>query len=320
MSGVDLAPGSATWLRTMTASKIAALLGLSPKWDTPASLWLTMRGDIPYDNSPSPVQKRGQFMEPYALDHFWAERHPDWAMEAGETTWRRDDLPWAAANTDSHGRTADGELVIVEAKSVGGFADIDKWGRPGTDEVPYGYWVQVQWQLHMTHGFGGACITRAYIERVGPCLDDHYEYVVDYDPAAATRIEGAAAAFLLSLDNPDACPPADGHEVTERAFAKRNPEIDRGDEWEVAPELALAYLAAHEAHEAAKSELSLQKAEMLRVAGKAQYLMCAGLKVARRQLTRGTPSLRHAGVALDTLRERIHNGDKVNGAATPQAA
>lgn len=300
MTAPELVPGSDVWLTKITASKVAAILGLS-KWETPASLWLTMRGEVPYDNSPSPVQKRGHFMEPYALDHFWAERHPNWEQVAGETTWTRDDLPWAAANTDSHGRTADGELVIVEAKSVGNFASLDHWGSAGTDEVPFGYWCQVQWQMHMTHGFGGEAIVRAHIERVGPCLDDHAEYVVEYDPAAATRIEGACAAFMMSLDDDDGCPPSDGFEVTQRAFAKRNPDIDKGDEWEIGRELAVAYLEAHDAHEAAKTNLSLQKAEILRVAGTAQYVMCGGVKVARRQLARGTPSLRHVGASVDDL-------------------
>ena len=36
-------PGSASWLRQVTASKVAAILGVSP-WHSPLSMWRLMKG------------------------------------------------------------------------------------------------------------------------------------------------------------------------------------------------------------------------------------------------------------------------------------
>ena len=42
----DYTPGSPAWTRRITATKVAAILGVSP-WDSPRSMWAKMRGEMP---------------------------------------------------------------------------------------------------------------------------------------------------------------------------------------------------------------------------------------------------------------------------------
>lgn len=287
-----LKPGSDQWRSTITASKVASIMGLS-KWTGAATLWAEMTGRVSRDTEPTEVQLAGHFMEPFALYWAWNMRGPGWVQEGPETTWSRDDLGFpAAANTDSHGYTPEGELVIVEAKSVGRYADADEWGREDTDEVPLGYYVQVMWQLHMTHGPGGPGITTAYVELVGPCRDDHARYRITYDPELAQAITDRCAAFYATLSGGmDVCPHADELLETVRTFARMNPDIEKDQEWEVDPALAAEYVTADAEAKAAASRLNKAKGEMLRVMGKAQFAVVDGKRVARRKATRGAPTV-----------------------------
>lgn len=144
---IDLRPGSPDWLSRVTSSKAPAILGASPH-STPAETWATMRGDIPFKESDNDAIFRGNHVEAYAVAYFWERRHPEWTKHADGHTWTRDDAPWAACNTDSHGADDDG-LAIVEAKSVGEWADLKQWGEEGTDQVPLDYWWQTF--FHVAH-------------------------------------------------------------------------------------------------------------------------------------------------------------------------
>lgn len=282
----DYEIGDDRWLRTVTASKVPAILGLSP-WTSTAELWLTMRGEIVRDSSPSEVQQRGHDLEPMALRKFWeSKRHPGRVQETGEISVTRDDLPFpAAASPDSSGRE-DGVRIFCEAKTVGNFDSAKKWGEPGTDEIPLDYFVQVIWQMHMTQ-LDAEPVATTYVSLIGPVLDDHKVYVVRYDRELAETIVARVAAFYASLDDPDACPAPDGKASTVRVFARRNPEIDRDKRWEIPLELGRDYAAANAAVAVAEEALNLAKAEILRVMGLARvaYVVVDGeeVDVARRQ-------------------------------------
>ena len=66
-----LDPGSPGWLRLMTASKVAAILGVS-QWDSPRSMWHRMRNELPAEPQ-STVQSRGHYLEPAVLA-WWADQ------------------------------------------------------------------------------------------------------------------------------------------------------------------------------------------------------------------------------------------------------
>ena len=59
-------PGSDRWNSLVTASKVSAILGLSP-YESPRSLWHKMRGDIPAQPQ-TRAQARGTHLEAGILD------------------------------------------------------------------------------------------------------------------------------------------------------------------------------------------------------------------------------------------------------------
>ena len=59
-------PGTPEWCALVTASKVPALLGLSP-WDSPLSMWLKMAGRAPWD-AESQAMRRGNIMRMNGID------------------------------------------------------------------------------------------------------------------------------------------------------------------------------------------------------------------------------------------------------------
>ena len=68
-------PGTPEWVRLVTASKVAAIVGASP-WESPRSLWHKMRGDLTDNTPPTDAMQRGHLLEP-AVITWWQHRHPD---------------------------------------------------------------------------------------------------------------------------------------------------------------------------------------------------------------------------------------------------
>lgn len=315
--------GGDEWTRTVTASKVPAILGLS-KWTGPAETWLTMRGEVQRDSAPTDVQQRGHDLEPMALRKFWeSKRHPGRVQETGEISVTRDDLGFpAAASPDSSGRE-DGVRIFCEAKSVGNFDAAKAWGEQGTDEVPLDYFVQVMWQMHMTQ-LDAEPVTTTYVSVVGPVLDDHAVYVVRYDAELAATITARILAFYLSLEDDDACPPADALPSTLRVFAKRNPEVDKDAEWEIDAQLAHDFVKAHADVDEATDRLTMAKGEIARRMGKARIAYVAvpdgKLPVARRQKQGKGIAVRCLEPDLDALAALIPEVDPFTTTDTASAA
>ena len=100
----DLQPGTPEWMRLMTASKVAAVLGLSP-WESRYSLWHRMAGLI--DPQPENDEKiRGHYLEP-AVAQWFADQHPETIQQPGGT-WAHPDRPWQATTPDRLLHAADG--------------------------------------------------------------------------------------------------------------------------------------------------------------------------------------------------------------------
>src|SRR6266704_493758 len=132
-------PGSREWLRVMSASKIPAVLGLSP-WESRFSLYHRMTGMVGDDTNDQ--TRRGHYLEP-AIAAWFADQHPDWRIQ--ETgTWLHPQRPWQAASPDRTATLPDGSVELVECKSSAMFED---WGEPGTDEIPVYHRGQVIWQM-----------------------------------------------------------------------------------------------------------------------------------------------------------------------------
>jgi putative phage-type endonuclease len=274
-----LTPGSPQWLRTVTASKVPAILGVSP-YESPLSMWLTMRGDIP-PAAETDAMRRGHLLEPGVLA-WWSSQHPDGYVVYEQRTVWLDSHGWAAATPDMLA-VVSGQEVCVEAKTA---ARAEEWGEPGTDQAPAHYVVQALWQL--------ACAPtshRVYIPVLfGPGLR-FAEYVIERDDDLIGAIIDRARTFYDSLDS-DVPPDLDDHPATLEALRKLHDDIDRDLDAEVTEFERDEWLATRAELESAETRHRAATARLLDRMGRARRAMCNGAVVARRQ-----PHA-HGGVAL----------------------
>lgn len=263
---MSLAPGSPEWRKIITASKVAAILGLSP-WDSPRSLWHLMRGDIE-PKSETDTTRRGHYLEP-AILAWWRDQHgiTDMRQWADQPSYALGD--WAAATPDAMTLGIPGEAeVLIEAKSTA--MDWD-------GELPAYYLTQVIWQMHVSG------IHRCYVPVIGPRLT-FTEYVVDYADYAedALLIERRCREFYDSLSS-DTPPDLDDTVATYEAVRKVHPDIDKGATVELTREQADDLVTfAHLAKET-ETSLRLAKSTVIDAMGRAQYAEHNGQRIARRQ-------------------------------------
>ena len=263
-------PGSLEWNRLITASKVAAILGLSP-WESQRSVWHTMRGDVQRDEA-NEVQRRGHYLEP-AILAWWRDQHD---ADTDPFHWRERPTytlgDWAAATPDAQYEDRAVDRCLVEAKSA---AYDDDWGDPGTDAIPDYYLVQVQWQLHVSG------IRRCYV----PVLTSRLrfvEYVVDYDEATGPLLEARMREFYDSL-SADMPPPLDGSVATFQTMRKLHPDIERGESVELDQDAAGALVYAVENLKHWEGRDRLARSTVLDLMGRAQYATYDGARIARRQ-------------------------------------
>lgn len=268
-----MSPGSPEWLRVVTASKVAAILGLSP-WDSPRSMWHRMHGDLPAEPQTAD-QSRGHYLEP-AILAWWRDQHDVGHDEGREysvqPTYRLGG--WAAASPDMVACIDVDDTVLVEAKSA---ATADDWGDPGTDEIPLYYAVQAMFQMHVSG------IHRAYMPVLfGKPRLGFAEYVIDYDPAMGAALEARCRAFYGSLaaDEP---PELDNTTATYDAIRKIHPEIDAQAEVEIGSDLAAEFVTALREADAWEATARHARSRVIEAMGRAQYAVHQGERLARRQ-------------------------------------
>lgn len=253
-------PGSPEWLTRMSASKIAAVVGLSP-YQSRFSLWHEMAGIL--EREQTEVMSRGHFLEDGIADWF-THQHPEWGVNR-TGTWVHHEHDWMAASPDryvvKHAAACDGsdfEDALLEIKTA---ADSDEWGEPGTDQIPVGYRCQVQWQMHVTG------VRTCYVAVLLPFLN-FAEYRVDYNEADALYLEAEARAFMDTLPGGpnEERPNLDGHTATYAAVKELNPDVGSGDV-EIPPSLASDYRQACADEKAAKQAKNYTSAEITLLLG-----------------------------------------------------
>lgn len=284
-----LAPGDPEWLKLMTASKVAAVLGVS-KWDSPRSMWHKMRGDVPAEESTS-VQRRGHYLEPGILAWFF-DQHPTFirGVEVGTVIHPNG---WAATTPDATAVDDEGRYVPVEAKTA---ADDDEWGDQHTDEIPIYYAAQCMWTLHVL----GA--DRIYVPMLTERLEFR-EYHVDYDSALAADIEAQCWEFYQSLTL-GAPPKIDSHPATFDTLKRVNPSIQSGLKVEVTQELAFGFVESRTALARAEAESKRLNSLMVEAMGGAQFAVYHDETVARRQNTASGVAALYAAKPLPTIRPK----------------
>lgn len=215
-------PGSAEWLRHMTASKVSAVMGTSP-YESAFSLWHRMAGQVPGEVE-NDEMRYGLIIEP-ALIAWFAATHPDLTLDPSQPFWLTSDrFPWAAATPDSIVVEPDGRRVPLEVKTGRDsweWAESDTTWVPGEPlPIPPGYFDQVQWQMLVMSA------PHAYV--AADVMMSLRWYRIDRDVARQDLILAACQEFMDSLAAHQA-PPIDGSTFTYRAIRELHPDIDDVD-------------------------------------------------------------------------------------------
>ncbi len=274
---ISLEPGSEDWWRRMTASKVAAVLGLSP-YESPFSLWFRMKGTAAPQEQTRAMQA-GHYLED-AICRYVADQVGLWAVAGG--TWENRERPWQVATPDRRAcRNARGNGwrvdTVIEAKTAGSW---EAWGREGTDDVPPHVRAQVLWQLDVLGlevGYVGALLSASQLRwyEVRP-----YAGELDY-------VRGECQSFLDSLAG-DQPPNVDGHDETYRVLRALHPEIENR-EVEVPAALAVEWTSAVHRLRAAEAAHALARARVAQHMGTARKALHDGALIARRQSNGGAP-------------------------------
>lgn len=264
----DITPGSPAWTRLVTASKVAAILGLSP-WDSPRYVWHLMRGELEGKDE-TRAMRRGNMLENAILD-WWLADNPDWVDIGRQPFYSVDD--WCAATPDmlvKHRLT--GEEMLVDAKTTG---DDESWV---DGEPPAHYVASSLWQLAMAPNVRRVCLAALFGRPF-----DLQSYYVERDDDLIEHVYDKCRAFYESLTDDDAAPALSDLPCEYDVVRKVHADIDRKTEAVIPSDLAAEYANAYHAEKA----LPAIKARVLEVMGRAQYgLDPNGVKIARRQPSR----------------------------------
>jgi putative phage-type endonuclease len=298
---VVLTPGSSAWMGLMTASKVAAVIGLSP-YVSHYTLWHVLAGNLPPDEAMTPEQRRGHLLED-AVAQYVAEEHKLDLRPGG--SWQNRERPWQAATPDRlvvepenpHAEWLDYEATaVVECKTA---ADFENWGADRTDQVPDYVRAQVIWQLD-TLG-----LQRGYVGVLLPYLSFR-SYVIEANPGEAEWLRARAVDFLAMVEygiEPD----IDTHGSTYPTLRQLHPDIEPRTV-DVDAELADRYVSAVLALRAAKREEAAAKTLIAHAMGNARSAVHAttGVLIARRESKNGgLPYVKAADNPIITPTEEI---------------
>lgn len=175
------APGSDPWRKMISASKIPAILGISP-YQTRGELWMEMTGwaePDALDDTSRDLMMTGNCMEP-GLGEFWARKNPGWQLNtihhgSREVAYTRDDLPFPnLATLDARPRRGR-RYMRLEFKTS---ASRTKWGQVG-EELPADVAAQVQWQAGVSGIEDGQVV--ALVGSDMPLIPRIYEAPADHE-------------------------------------------------------------------------------------------------------------------------------------------
>lgn len=278
-------PGTEAWEEartglTVTATEIAAILGLSP-WMSRFSLWHKKSGlpTGPFEMSPA-IEWGNRLEDAVALK--WEEEHPG-MLAAPAGTWRNTEREWQRATPDRLVYEAPVDPFRIPDKAVG-LLEVktspfgDGWGPSGSDEFPVHYRCQIQWQLdtlglkfcHLAVLIGGW---------------DYREYLVGYDETDAKVMRDAAERFLDDVRS-EKRPPIDGADATYQTIRVQPDGLEDVDV-QISLEEAARYEIAQQQAALAKTELTAAKGILLDRIGTGKRAVVGERRIAYRTVRDG---------------------------------
>lgn len=292
-----LTPGSPEWLRTISASKIPAILGISP-WQSKFALWHLMAGNTePWAGNKT--TERGTFLEA-AVHNWFVSQHEDLNVYPGASYSHPDHSDWTAApdgmaEVPPLDGAMHGDLYGIEIKTS---QYSDGWGKAGTAEIPPYYLAQVAWQMVVTG------MKRVYVPVLFGQPFEFREYVVNYEDVEADIpvIIAAVEDFQESLAD-GVQPDIDGSSATYQTIRELHPEID-GETVELPDHLAHHYLSSRLSRVMQESDENTHKNRIAEYMGTAKKATWQGTAIFTRQARgTGTPYL-VAAKSLPTINEQ----------------
>lgn len=171
----------------MTATKVAAVLGVDGFGGTRYQLWHQLAGHWCPEVEVTDPMVRGTCLEK-GVAEYWLADHPDHEIQyAG--TWQSREYDWAYATPDYVVREPDGTLSLLEVKTS---SRLEGFGESGTNIIPPYYWAQIAWQCIVT----GA--DRVHITVLGGFLERR-DYVFNFDDFTLYNVKEEVSEFIDTL-------------------------------------------------------------------------------------------------------------------------
>lgn len=262
-------PGSPEWLKVITPSKVAAILGEPgdpvSRYESPFRLWHRIKGLVP------PEEPKDAFALGHDVEHLAAARYrrdrSDWLLSPDEVQAHVDPEKFGfpvVATLDRRG-VRGASRRVVEFKLARNLDDIEVWGDDLNGELPDDYHAQVTALMLFT----GWTELAGELLVVGPYLQ-HRIYTVDYDRQFAAWIIQKCRRFYESLAG-DEPPPLDNTTATYQCLRALHPEIDRGVNAVIPLDEAHEFAVARERLGQATDTFAYHKNLLLKRMERAQY-------------------------------------------------
>lgn len=307
-SHLQIEPGSPEHMRVISASKVAAILGVS-RWESSYRLWHRMKGLI------DPEPPKDKFMVGHAMElaaaEMYREEHPGWRVSKAEAQFVTDAYGFPAVVTLDRRVSRGKHRRVLEIKTT---ESIEDWGDPFTDEAPMDYLIQTIAQM----GFSGYTDHPAHLMVLGPRIRDRHIYEIPFAEDIWEWILADCKTFWDSLAGTTA-PPLDNSVATYECVRELHPDIDKcthvkkGDTWlcggvEAPRNLILRIRDARYEVDRWETELRGAKTELLDLMGSGQHARIGNVIVANRQNgTRGSVALVVNKKPLPDLPDSIPN-------------
>lgn len=253
-------PGSPEHRKSISASKVAAFVGLSP-YSSYKSLWLEATGRVEPEDIDSEVLEYGRRRENDIIQ-FFADYYADKPLGPTATFVDPHRPNWIATPDATMGD------AVVEAKTAR-FGD--DWGPKGSIQIPIHYMIQVMWQMARTgaeRAFVAADVMmsyRVYDIHWNDVCDGIKEYKPGVDLPSITEIEEAVTRFEADVLF-DVEPDWDGSDATYKAARRMHPDIAEG-EVEIPRELAVEFAAAKKLKDEGEAAVKKVSSEILACMG-----------------------------------------------------